>query len=83
MVKKFMTVVRKETIIDVANSIDGIQVDDDGNVLALTRDGSEIFDDLYQKYRSIGGGVAKVFTKQAIRPIMDSNPGLTVPDELR
>jgi uncharacterized membrane protein len=82
-VKKFMTVVRKETIIGVANSIDGLQVDDNGNVVALTRAGSAVFEEVYLKYKSMGGGVAKIFAKQAIKPIIESNPGLAIPDELK
>jgi len=83
LVKKFMTVVKKETIIDAANSIAGLQVSDGGDVTSLGRDGAEVFDELYQKYKAMGGGVAKIFAKQAIKPIIETNPGLSIPDELR
>lgn len=83
VIKKFMTVVRKEIIIDVANNIEGLQVDDDGNVAALTGDGSAIFDELYDRYKSMGGTIAKIFAKQAIEPIIESNPELKVTDELK
>lgn len=83
IIKKFMTVVKKETIIDAANAIDGLQVNGNGDVMSLDRPGDAVFDELYQKYKSMGGGVAKIFAKQAIKPIIESNPGLTIPDELR
>ena len=83
LVKKFMVVVRKETIIEAANTIEGLQVSDIGDVTSLTRPGGPAFEELYEKYKSMGGGVAKIFAKQAIKPIIESNPGLTVPDELR
>jgi hypothetical protein len=83
LVKKFMTVVKKETIIDATNAIEGIQITEDGNVASLTRDGDVVFDEIYQKYKAMGGGVATIFAKQAIKPVIESNPGLTVPDELR
>ncbi len=83
LVKQFMTVVKKETIIDATNAIKGLQITDGGDVESLTRPGDVVFDEVYQKYKSMGGGVAKIFAKQAIRPIVESNPGLTIPDELR
>jgi hypothetical protein len=83
LVKKFMTVVKKETIIDAANAIEGLQVSDGGDVVSLGRGGDAVFDELYQKYKAMGGGVAKIFAKQAIKPIIEANPGLSIPDELR
>jgi hypothetical protein len=83
MIKKFMTVVQRETIIDVANTIEGLQVDNRGNVVSLTRAGGAVFEELYKKYKAMGGGAARIFAKQAIKSIIESNPGLTVPDELR
>jgi ribosomal protein L17 len=83
LVKKFMTVVKKETIIEAANAIEGLQVNDSGDVVSLTRPGSVVFEEIYQKYKSMGGGVARIFAKQAIKQIIESNPGLTIPDELR
>jgi hypothetical protein len=83
VIKKFMTVVKKETIIKVANGVDGLQVDDYGNIVNLSRDGEAVFADLYQRLKEIGGGVAKIFAKQAVGPIIAADPGLSVPDELR
>lgn len=83
MIKKFMTLIQKETTIEVANSIDGLEVDEDGNVVSLNREGSEVFADLYRRFKMIGGGVAKIFARQVTAPIVASNPGLSVPEELR
>ncbi len=83
LVKKFMVVVKKETIIDATNAVEGLQVSDNGDVTSLTRPGGVVFAELYEKYKSMGGGVAKIFAKQAVKPLIESNPGLTVPDELR
>ena len=83
LVKKFMVVVKKETIIDAANAIEGLQVSPTGDVMSLTRPGGVVFAELYNKYKLMGGGVAKIFAKQAVKPILEINPGLNVPDELR
>lgn len=83
LVKKFMTVIKKETIIEAANAVKGLQITDDGDVASLTRDGDVVFDEVYQKYKAMGGGVAKIFAKQAIKSVVESNPGLAIPDELR
>jgi hypothetical protein len=83
LVKKFMVVVKKETIIDAANRIEGLQVSDRGDVTSLTRPGGIVFEELYNKYKLMGGGVARIFAKQAVKPILEINPGLKVPEELR
>ena len=83
MIRKFMTLIKKETTIEIANRIDGLKVDEDGNILSLTRDGELVFAELYQRFKEIGGGVAKIFARQVTAPIVASNPGLLVPEELR
>jgi hypothetical protein len=83
MIRKFMTLIKKETTIEIANSIDGLEVDDAGNVISLTRDGSEVFAELYRRFKEIGGGIAKIFARQVTAPIAAANPGLFVPEELR
>lgn len=82
MIKEEKRIV-KDVAIKEARDIQGVIVDDEGNVLELEEDGSEVFKNIYHRYRELGFGTVKLVIKKAISPILEENPELDVPEELR
>ncbi len=72
----------KDVAVREANRIEGLYVDEQGNVEDLERDGSKIFEDLYKRYKELGFGAAKIIIKKAIQPVLEKYQDLEVPDEL-
>lgn len=81
VIKKEKRIV-KDIAISSARDIDGLEIDDEGNVEKLEREGKEVFEDLYSKYKELGFGTAKVIIKKAIEPVMEEHPDLEIPEEL-
>ena len=73
----------KDVAITSVNRIEGVEVDEDGNVERLDREGDKVFRDIYKRYKEIGFGTARVIIKKAIKPVIEEYPELDIPEELK
>ncbi len=83
VVKEEKKIVKKVAITTANKKVEGLKVDDDGNVLELSENGEKVFEHLYNSYKELGFGTAKIIIKKAIKPVLEDNPDLKVPEELR
>ena len=78
IIKKEISIVGREVALRIARSVPGIKVDDDGNVT----DGTKAkLRSLANAYKELSGGIAFVFAKKAIAPILTGKEDL--PEELK
>lgn len=82
MIKEERKVV-KDVALKEVTKMDGIVIDEEGNVKELSEDGCEMFRKIYRRYRELGFGTVKIIIKKAIDPVLESNPELEIPEELR
>lgn len=71
-----------EVAVKTARDLDGVVVDEEGNVIELTENGFEVFRTLYEKYKELGFGTAKIIIKKAIEPVLEKYPDIKIPEEL-
>ena len=63
-----------------ANTVDGLAID---KKITIKRDGYEVVTRLIEKYKTIMGPVAVTIAKKGVEAILEKNPKLKVPEELR
>mgnify|MGYP006297081171 CR=1 FL=1 len=82
MIKEERRVV-KDVALKEVREMEGIVIDEDGNIVELSEDGREVFTRIYRRYKELGFGTVRIVIKKAIEPVLEKNPDLEVPEELR
>ena len=78
VVKRQVAIIGQKIAINKAKEVKGITVDDSGNVSGGNKAKLE---SLVEKYKGIAGGVAVLFAKKAIKPLLSGKEDL--PDTLK
>ena len=78
VVKKQITIIGEKIALKQAQKVSGIKVDASGNVSGGNKAKLEA---LVDKYKEIAGGVAIIFAKKAIKPLLSGKEDL--PSELK
>ena len=66
-----------------AKNIKGLEIDNDRNITALSRDPQEILRDLIKSFEEIAGKISTVSIKKVIFPILQQYPDIMLPEELK
>jgi len=78
IVKKQISIIGEEIALKQARTVPGIKVDDKGNVSGGSKAKMKSLVDVYKE---IAGGVAVIFAKKAIKPLLTGKEDL--PEELK
>ncbi len=78
-VQKEMKVVGEKTALKIAKSVEGITVNDKGEVTSYSGDGSTKLGDMIEAYTDFSP-VSKHLIKRKVDPIFEDNPSLEKPD---
>lgn len=79
IIKKQISIIGEKIALQLARKVFGLKVSDDGTVTAGAS--KEALADLLEQYKAIAGGVAVMFAKRAIEPILSGKEDL--PEELK
>jgi hypothetical protein len=78
IIKKQISIIGEKVALKMATEVIGIKVDNSGNV---TGGNKAKLESLVDKYKEIAGGVAVLFAKKAIKPLLSGKEDL--PNDLR
>jgi hypothetical protein len=78
IVKKQISIIGEKVALKMAIEVPGLKVDSSGNVAGGNKSKLEA---LVDKYKEIAGGVAVLFAKKAIKPLLSGKEDL--PDDLK
>ena len=79
IIKKEMSIMGKDFALKVARNVPGLVIDDAGNVKSVGTKAQLRL--LVAQYKSVSGGLAVMFAKKAIEPLLSGDEDL--PDELK
>lgn len=65
-VKKEMSVVGADIAVQEANAVTGLEVDAEGDIVMMDREGKAVLTDLVDQYIDLGGPVSAMFIVRAI-----------------
>ncbi len=75
--KKEMDTIGRDVAVNVAREVNGVEIDDDGKVVSLDRDGKKVLKDLVIKFTEIAGPASPTIIARGI-----SEKGLLHKEEL-
>lgn len=71
-----------ENALKIARSVDGLNVDDEGNVISYQGEGVDKLNEFIEKFMDFSP-VSKYPIKNAVKPFFEKNPDLEKPDILK
>jgi hypothetical protein len=67
----------------LARDVKGMVINEEGRVVSFGGDPVSVMREVVQRYRKVERDVAITLAKKAIKPLLDGNPDLEIPAELK
>lgn len=82
IVNKHVDVLGKMIALERASHVEGLELDDNGNVKKISGNGTVVLESLIHQFQDLLGPAGVSFCKNAAAPIIKQNPGLLLPQSL-
>ncbi|RLI95255.1 MAG: hypothetical protein DRO90_00665 [Candidatus Altiarchaeales archaeon] len=82
IIKMQMRVIGEGIAIHLAKSVEGLEITHDGVVVSYIGDPVKILEELVKIYKKVEKNVAITLAIHAIRPLLEKNPELRIPEIL-